>query len=135
MKRFPQKVQCFVIGTIAAMILLILGSWALATILIKGIVAYESLKYYILIVVILSTAIGTVLIHKGTNGIGLKMCMLYAGILWVILLSLNALLLDGVYSGVGETLMLLLGSSVATTLLTMRLRKCNRKTYYRKRDR
>ena len=135
MRRLQQIIKRLIIGITGAMILLIFSSWVLAAISIKGVVAYESIKYCTLLMIILSTFAGIAIIHSGEAEIKLKISILYAGVLWVILLSINALLLGGKFNGVAETLILLLGSSIAMTLLGIRLRKGRKKSYYFRKNR
>ena len=72
MRRLQQIIKRLIIGITGAMILLIFSSWVLAAISIKGVVAYESIKYCTLLMIILSTFAGIAIIHSGEAEIKLK---------------------------------------------------------------
>jgi putative membrane protein (TIGR04086 family) len=95
-------------------------------------IPWEATAYWIMGITILAAFTGSIVSAKLA---GKKMMIVSAatGIgYFLILLGCNALLLDGQYDGVGETLLLILGTCICTALLTVHKKGKNNRSVKRR---
>lgn len=91
-------------------------------------IAWETTGYCIMAVTVLSTLAGCVLSIKSAGQKAMIVSVATGIVYYLLLLGCNALLFDGQYEGVGETLLLILGTCICTALLTVHKNKGNRRS-------
>ena len=134
-KQFSYNLGRIAVSCIIATFLLLVSMLCLAEMIDHGVVGSEVVKYYIVLSMILAAAVGTCVLGREGDRLNWKKGIFFGPILWLLLVAVNAVFWDAQYHGMTETFILLSGSSIATSLISLRLRKPLMKSYIKRRYR
>ena len=107
------------IGGGVSLIITLLTAALLAELINREAISEESVGYGVMILLLLSSAIGSLTAVGKIKRQRMAVCLLSGGIYFCILLSITALFFGGQYDAVGVTAVLVLGGSVAAAFLSL----------------
>lgn len=101
-------------GVIASLVVTLIGALAVSYMVIKEMVSMDSIGLGVMCIAALATACGAWIASLLSNKNKLLNCGLTALAYYLMLLSVNAVFFDGIFTGMGITaLMILLGAGIS----------------------
>lgn len=108
------------VGAVVATGVTLLSSALLANLVLSQKLSEGALGYGVMVVLLLSSALGSWIAAKLIKRRWMIMCFGAGGSYFAILLAMNALFFGGQYQGVGVTALMILGGSGAVGLLGLK---------------
>ena len=116
-RKIPFNPKILLFGWLLAMGILLGGTCILAILISRNVVSEESAKYILVSIMLIASIVGTwTTIRRGGMNQALTAGVLSA-LIWLSLLTVNALLYQGKYNGVGVMLLLIISGCFAAVLL------------------
>lgn len=106
---------------------LLLGTAITAKLIDSEIVTWETAGYIILIILILSSWMGALMSYQKIKRQKVVVCIINGILLFLSLIIITALFFGGQYSGVGETVLLIICGSVLAVLTEIRMKRRNKR--------
>lgn len=118
------------VGLVSGIVCTILGATLGAWLLVTEKIGEGSIGYITMVLVLISSIIAALTSFKVIQQKRLPVCLLAGGANFLSLLSINALFYRGMYSGVGESALLILAGVLSVAILGLNSRnKAKRKKY------
>lgn len=106
---------------------LLLGTAITAKLIDSEIVTWETAGYIILIILILSSWMGALMSYQKIKRQKVVVCIINGILLFLSLIIITAFFFGGQYSGVGETVLLIICGSVLAVLTEIRMKRRNKR--------
>lgn len=113
---FPEGITY---GVLLAFLITILGTAAIAKLVDTELLAWESVGYGIMAVLMLSSFAGSKTAAEKVKRRKLLVCMVSAAVYFCVLLAMTALFFGGQYHAVWETMLLIIGGSGVAALMAL----------------
>lgn len=113
---FPEGITY---GVLLAFLITILGTAAIAKLVDTEVLAWESVGYGIMAVLMLGSFAGSKTAAEKVKRRKLLVCMVSGAVYFCVLLVMTALFFGGQYHAVGETMLLIIGGSGVAALMEL----------------
>lgn len=107
-------------GVVVSLAIMIIGISVLATLINKEMLEWDSVGYGVMLLLILSSVIGSVLACRKVKRQILLVGVLSGLLFYAVLIGITALFFGGQFEAIGVTALLIIGGSLAAAMMEVR---------------